>query len=191
MNDLTVTLGARATREDRPDHLVDAIIKDSGNAPGAESGRRERRVSRRLLSNDARLARSMATTRVDQLTSRRHGGHEVLRRCHQLRPRRPARPIAHSLTNAQRAQVAAAKAIRRTAIGVVFPTREAEAFKETQPAFVVSPSYKINDDLTSAMSPGSTARRRASSQFVNGVSSLVPGEKTSAYEIGLQVDAAR
>jgi hypothetical protein len=67
----------------------------------------------------------------------------------------------------------------------VFDSREAQPFKETQPAFVVSPSYKINDNLTTYVS-WQYGEKAGISQFVNGVSSLVPGEETSAYEVGLK-----
>ncbi len=58
----------------------------------------------------------------------------------------------------------------------MFPPREAEGFKETQPAFVVSPSYKINDNLTSYVS-WQYGEKAGISQFVNGVSSLVAGRE--------------
>jgi outer membrane receptor protein involved in Fe transport len=180
INDLTVTLGARATREDRQT-TSSTFIKDSGNAPelnpDAVNG-----VTLGGFSNDTAGA-LLATNTVDQ----RRLADTVANKYFGVALNPAAAPGAayNSLTNAQRSQVAAAKAIRRTAIGVVFASREAEGFKETQPAFVVSPSYKINNDLTTYVS-WQYGEKAGISQFVNGVSSLVPGEKTSAYEIGLK-----
>jgi len=90
-----------------------------------------------------------------------------------------------SLTAAQKQQVGYAKAIRQSQIGVVFPTTVAESFQETQPAFVVSPNWKINDNLQSYVS-WQHGEKAGISQFVNGFSNLVEPEKTDAYEIGLK-----
>src|SRR5204863_5003747 len=56
------------------------------------------------------------------------------------------------LTSQQQAQVAAAKAIRVAQLGVVYGPTNAEPFKRTQPAFVVSPSYKFSDTETGYIS---------------------------------------
>lgn len=181
VNDLTVTLGARATREDRQT-TSSTYIKDSGNAPELNpdvvNG-----VSLGGFFNDAAgvadpTRNTAAQLRIADTVANKYFGVAI-------NPAAAPGTAYGSLTGAQRAQVAAAKAIRRTSIGVVFPTREAERFEETQPAFVVSPSYKITDDLTSYVS-WQYGEKAGISQFVNGVSSLVPGEKTSAYEIGLK-----
>ena len=181
VNDLTVTLGARATREDRQT-TSSTFVKDSGNAPELNPDS----VNGVILggfTNDTAGALVAGKNTVDQLrvadiVANKYFGVVI-------NPAAAPGTAYTSLTTAQRTQVAAAKAIRRTAIGVVFPARDAEAFKETQPAFVVSPSYKINDDLTSYIS-WQYGEKAGISQFVNGVSSLVPGEKTSAYEVGLK-----
>ena len=57
----------------------------------------------------------------------------------------PATPggAYNSLTAQQRQQVADAKAIRQSQIGVVFPTTAAEGFKDTQPAFVREPQLQV------------------------------------------------
>ncbi|MEO8153934.1 MAG: TonB-dependent receptor [Rhizobacter sp.] len=89
------------------------------------------------------------------------------------------------LTAAQKAQIAAAKAIRQAQIGVVFPTTEAESFHAWQPAFVLSPSYKINPDLTTYLS-WQYGEKAGISQLVNGASFKVNPEKTSSIEWGIK-----
>ena len=81
--------------------------------------------------------------------------------------------------------MADAKSIRQSQIGVVFPSTAAEGFEETQPAFVVSPSYQINEQLRSYVS-WQHGEKAGISQFVNGISNIVEAEKTDAYEIGLK-----
>ena len=111
----------------------------------------------------------------------RPGGAALLRR------RATATPggAYNSLTAAQRVQVADAKAIRRAQIGVVFPTTAAEGFEETQPAWVVSPSWKLSEQVSTYVS-WQHGEKAGISQFVNGISNLVEAEKTEAYEIGLK-----
>jgi len=89
------------------------------------------------------------------------------------------------LTAAQQRQVADAQAIRRTAIGVVFNPADAQPFKDTQKSFVVSPSYKFSDAYTGYLS-WQYGEKAGISQFTNGISNLIGGEKTSSYELGLK-----
>jgi len=90
-----------------------------------------------------------------------------------------------SLTSAQQIQVAHAKALRQAQIGVVFDETELEKFEETQPSWVLSPSYKINKDITAylALQHGEKA---GISQATNGISNKVKAEKTDSYELGLK-----
>ncbi|MEX8518315.1 MAG: TonB-dependent receptor [Leptothrix sp. (in: b-proteobacteria)] len=90
-----------------------------------------------------------------------------------------------TLTAAQKQQIADAKTIRASQIGVVFPEREAEQFNQIQHSFVLSPSYKINPDLTSYFS-WQYGEKAGISQFVNGNSYLVKPEKTNSFELGFK-----
>lgn len=90
-----------------------------------------------------------------------------------------------SLTNAQKAQVADAKTIRRTQAAALWNTVKAESFEETQPAFVVSPTYKFNDKLT-VYASWQYGEKAGIAQVVNGFSYLTDAEKSSAYEIGVK-----
>jgi outer membrane receptor protein involved in Fe transport len=91
----------------------------------------------------------------------------------------------NSLTSAQQIQVAHAKALRQAQIGVLFNETELEKFEETQPSWVLSPSYKINDNVTTYLSL-QHGEKAGISQATNGISNKVKAEKTDAYEIGLK-----
>jgi iron complex outermembrane receptor protein len=90
-----------------------------------------------------------------------------------------------SLTAAQRAQVAAAQALRKTQIGVLWANKVAQPYKKGTPTVFVSPSYKLNDNQTAYVSY-QHGEKAGISQLVNGVSYLVKPERTDAYEIGLK-----
>ena len=90
-----------------------------------------------------------------------------------------------ALSDAQKRQLADAQSIRRTNAGVLFSTTEAERFKKTQPALVLSPSWKINPDVTSYFSY-QHGEKAGIAQFINGVSALVKPEKTDSLELGVK-----
>jgi iron complex outermembrane recepter protein len=91
----------------------------------------------------------------------------------------------NSLTNDQKTQVAAAKAIRQSTLGVLWNKSDPERFEDVLPAWVVSPSYKINENLTTYFS-WQYGEKAGISQQSNGESFLAKAEKTSAYELGLK-----
>jgi iron complex outermembrane recepter protein len=90
-----------------------------------------------------------------------------------------------ALTAAQKQQVADARAIRKSQLGVLFGQTQAEPFRKTQPAFVISPSYKTSEQLTAYFSY-QHGEKAGISQLVNGVSTLVQPEKTNAFEAGFK-----
>ena len=89
------------------------------------------------------------------------------------------------LTAAQETQVANAKALRQTNIGVLWTQVAGRPYKSTQPSWNVSPSYKINDQVT-AYTSYKFAQKAGFSQTINGVSSLVEPEKNNAFELGFK-----
>ncbi len=89
------------------------------------------------------------------------------------------------LTAAQLKQVAAAKAIRLSQIGILYHPINAQPFVKTQPAFVVSPSYKFSDTETAYLS-WQYGEKAGISQILNGYSDLVLPEKNTSYELGLK-----
>ena len=90
-----------------------------------------------------------------------------------------------SLSAAEKSQVAAAQAIRAANIGVLFPATAAKPFKASQPAVVLSPSYKITPDITSYASY-QHGEKAGIAQLVNGVSTPAAAEKTNSFELGVK-----
>lgn len=90
-----------------------------------------------------------------------------------------------ALSTAQQKQVAAAKSIRQTNIGVLFNPVKAEPFRANQPAFSISPSLKLSPDVTTYVS-ATHGEKAGISQVVNGISTLVEPEKTNSFELGLK-----
>jgi outer membrane receptor protein involved in Fe transport len=90
-----------------------------------------------------------------------------------------------ALTPLQKKQVAAAKGIRQSTLGVLWNYSEPEEFNDVLPAFVLSPSYKINENLTTYLS-WQYGEKAGISQQVNGASYLANPEKSSSYEWGLK-----
>lgn len=91
----------------------------------------------------------------------------------------------NSLTAAQKAQVGAAKALRQSQIGVVFNEFDVEPYEKTLPAFVISPTYKFNENLTTYFS-WQHGEKAGIAQATNGISNLVSEEKNDALELGLK-----
>ncbi|MBV1776858.1 TonB-dependent receptor [Burkholderiaceae bacterium DAT-1] len=91
----------------------------------------------------------------------------------------------NSLSAKQKAQVAAAKAIRAANIGVLFAPRQAETYEATLPSFELSPSYKLSNEQTiyASLRHGEKA---GIAQLVNGVSAQVKPEKVNTFEVGLK-----
>jgi outer membrane receptor protein involved in Fe transport len=176
---LTVTTGVRFTREDRQTTST-TRIKDNGSAPELNpavvnnvdlGGFASNATTGALLGGN-----SAAQLAYADLVALKYFG---------VAATGTAGGAYGSLTAQQRQQVADAKNIRQSQLGVVFPLASAEGFEETQPAFVVSPSFKISDNYSTYVS-WQHGEKAGISQFVNGVSNLVDGEKTDAYEIGLK-----
>jgi iron complex outermembrane recepter protein len=179
----TVTTGVRFTKEDRQT-TSRSYIKDSGSAPELNPDfviNTRETVSLGGFSSNASTGALLAGNSAAQLAQ---ADLVALKYFGVAATATPGGAYA-SLTAQQLLQVAAAKAIRRTAIGVVFNEASAESFEATQPAFVVSPSWKISDDFSTYVS-WQHGEKAGISQFVNGTSDLVREEKTDAYEIGLK-----
>ncbi|HVL01692.1 MAG TPA: TonB-dependent receptor plug domain-containing protein [Dongiaceae bacterium] len=90
-----------------------------------------------------------------------------------------------SLSSAQKQQVRHAQALRRSQFGVLWNFSEPEEFDDVLPAFVVSPSYKVNDNLTTYIS-WQYGEKAGISQQVFGNSALADAEETGAWEIGVK-----
>ncbi|HEY9105790.1 MAG TPA: TonB-dependent receptor [Roseateles sp.] len=180
---LTLTTGARLTHEDRRNTGTSRITSD-GSAPELNPDV----VNGVVLGGFA----SYATAVTDPDGTKHKAG--------ELKAGNTAAQLAladaaakkyfnaasyAALTDAQRSQIADAKAIRQANVGVLFPSTEAEPFKKTQPAFVLSPSYKFNRDVTGYASY-QHGEKAGIAQFVNGISSPVKPEKTNSFELGVK-----
>lgn len=179
---LTLTTGLRLTREDRR-NTGSSVIKSQGNAPelnpvavnGVNLGGFASTANGTLVTTGANANTPAQLALADQVAQRYFG----------VAPTGTPGAAYNSLTAAQRQQVADAKAIRAAQIGVLFNKTEAESFQDTQPSFVLSPSYKINPGLTSYLSL-QYGEKAGISQFVNGRSTPVKAEKTTSLELGLK-----
>ncbi|HEY3697695.1 MAG TPA: TonB-dependent receptor [Spongiibacteraceae bacterium] len=93
----------------------------------------------------------------------------------------------NSLSANQKAQVAAAKGIRLAQLGTLYQATDAESFKKIQPSFVISPSYRINDNLNTYISWQHGEKAGISQVIVStGESFLTKPEKTDSYEWGIK-----
>ncbi|MBC3873189.1 TonB-dependent receptor [Undibacterium flavidum] len=173
---LTLTTGLRYTYENRR-NKASSFIRDQGNAPelnpvlvnGVQLGGFNSNSAGVLVAGNSVAQLALA----DRLANKYFGS--VISG--------DAGATYNNLTAAQKAQVAAAKAIRQSQIGVIFNEIDAEPFKGGLPSFVISPSYRINDNLTSYFS-WQYGEKAGISQVTNGVSNKVKAEKTNAFELG-------
>lgn len=167
----TLTTGVRVTREDRQ-NTGSTFIRDSGSGvelnPDVVNG-----VSLGGFGSDANgnllASNSVAQIALANATAYKYFG------------------VANyaGLNAWQKRQVAAGKAIRAGQVGTVFNPIDAEPFKATQPAFVVSPTYKINDDWTAFVS-WQYGEKPGISQFLNAISRPVKAEKNNDFEAGFK-----
>ena len=89
------------------------------------------------------------------------------------------------LNATQQRQIAAAKAIRAARIGRVWNDYTPPAWKDTQPSFVVSPAYRINDNVNTYVS-WQYGEKAGIAQARFGVAAPAEAEKNSSYEIGVK-----
>jgi len=89
------------------------------------------------------------------------------------------------LSDAQKQQVAAAQAIRKAQIGVLWNPVTGDTFSAIQPSFNFSPSYKFNEQITGYTSY-KFAQKAGFSQTVNGVSSQIRAETSNNIELGFK-----
>lgn len=168
---LTLTTGLRITREDRK-NLTSSQLLDPGSAPElnpvAING-----VALGGFANDASggLAAANTATQVAlaDATAQKYFGVSTYA----------------ALTANQKRQVATAKAIRLSQLGVLFNPTWVAPYKATQPSYTISPSYKFTPDITgyAAYQHGEKA---GIAQAYNGVSYPVKAEKTDNFEVGFK-----
>lgn len=178
---LTLTTGARLTRENRK-NKADSTIVDNGAAgvelnpvsiSGVPTGGFNSVAFTSATNTDNTAGNLLTNTAAqlalaDKVASKYFGAASYA-----------------ALTQDQKKQVAAAKAIRVGQIGTLWNLLSGPDFRKTQPGFTVSPSYKINPDQTTyvALQYG---EKGGVSQVVNGRPQLAGPEKVASVEWGLK-----
>ncbi|HEY3301131.1 MAG TPA: TonB-dependent receptor [Methylophilaceae bacterium] len=89
------------------------------------------------------------------------------------------------LSGAQQAQVAAAKALRNTNLGFQFNPIDAQTIEEVLPTVLLSPSYKLNEDVTTYAS-FQFGQKPGIAQVLNGASANAKTETATSYELGFK-----
>jgi outer membrane receptor protein involved in Fe transport len=94
-------------------------------------------------------------------------------------------PTYGALTAAQRQLIADAKATRAGRIGVLWSGTQYGTFEDTQPTYVVSPSFKFTDNITGyvALQYGEKA---GIALITNGLPTPARPEKTKSSELGVK-----
>ena len=174
---LTLTTGLRVTHEHR-------TTEDQINltANGAGGGLNPVAINRLNLGGFASNAQGVLGTNnsTDQLAL----ADAIANRYYGKAKTSVAGDAYNSLTPAQKAQVAAAKAVRNQQIGLLYnPVKT--TYNDVLYTAQVTPSYKINDDLTTYIS-WQYGEKSGSALNVNGISSTVKPEVTNALELGFK-----
>jgi iron complex outermembrane recepter protein len=162
----TITTGVRVTREERQ-NTGSSVIQDQGS--GAELD---------PYSINGLLQGGFQLDAAGNVTANPSVANVVAQKYFNV-------PTYAALTAAQKAQVAAARAIRTGQIGTLFNPTAADPFDAVLPSYVFSPTYKINSELT-AYAAWQYGVKPGIAQFLNAVSRPVLEEKTSDYELGLK-----
>lgn len=182
----TLTAGLRLTKEDRSTEDVanwanngaGAALNPVATARGYQLGGFNS-VAFTAATNTARTAGNLAATNsaaqlslADSVANRYFGATITAT---------PGQAY-NSLTPEQRAQVAAAKALRAGAIGPLITGVKSD-YKDTLYTAVLSPSYKFNDRVTGYVS-WQYGEKAGSAITVNGLPQQVKPERTNAFELG-------
>ena len=91
----------------------------------------------------------------------------------------------NNLTADQKLQVANAKSLRASQIGVLWNPTAGQTFAQVQPTFNFTPTFKFNDQWT-AFTSYRFAQKAGFSQTVNGVDSQIKPETSNNFEIGFK-----
>ncbi len=166
----TVTTGLRLTMEDRT-NTGSSYIKDNGSGadlnPVAVNGVQ-------LGGFDSKANGDLGTNSAAQLAVANRVAKSYF-----------GAATYAALSAAQKQQVADAKNIRASNMGVIFNSTDAEAYRAILPAFVVSPSYKFHENLTGYVS-WQHGEKAGIAQLTNGISNQVKPEKNDSFEIGFK-----
>lgn len=169
---LVLTTGARVTREIRKSKEITSYISNQGNAPelnpvsvnNVALGGFESNASTGVLG-----VNTPAQVAVADLVAQKYFNVATYA----------------GLNDTQRRQVAAAKAIRKARIGTIWNPVTPVAWTKTQPAFVISPSYKFSNAVNGYVS-WQYGEKAGITQVTNGINNPVRAEKNTSYEVGVK-----
>ncbi|MGI9213608.1 MAG: hypothetical protein ACR2HF_14140, partial [Methylococcaceae bacterium] len=89
------------------------------------------------------------------------------------------------LSTAQKRQIADAQNMRKGQLGPIYNTVNADPFRKLQLTSVISPSYKLDENMT-AYATWQHGEKAGIAQITNGISTLAKPEVTESYEVGLK-----
>lgn len=90
-----------------------------------------------------------------------------------------------ALNDTQRRQIAAAKTTRAGRMGVIWDGARVGTFRDTQPTYLISPSYRFNDNITGYASY-QYGEKAGIALVTNGVATPARPEKNTSYELGVK-----
>jgi outer membrane receptor protein involved in Fe transport len=178
---LTFTTGARLTREDRNNTGSNQIF-DNGSAPELNPVASPYGVQLGGFNTSTTGALVAGGNNATQLALADYTAKKYFNAV--INTSNPGAAY-NSLTANQKRQIAAAKAIRSSALGVIFNPTVAEPYRATQPTLTLSPSYKFTPDTTGYFS-FQHGEKAGIAQLYQGVSYQVKAEKTNNFELGFK-----
>jgi iron complex outermembrane recepter protein len=187
-----VEAGARATYDDRQDDGF-SLLTDAGNGSALNPVAITTPGGTLALGGYAVNAKTFALTSPNTIVPVAQAVNGVQYAAGTLTQQQLANLVAQqyfnasyaNLSKAERQQLANAQKLRATEIGPLWNDVAAQTYSNITPTIFFSPNYKFNDEETGYISY-QHGEKAGVSQIVNGESSLVPTERTDAYELGLK-----
>lgn len=164
---LTITTGARLTLENRNNSQSKYLAMQGDGAnlnPGDQGG----------FNSNATTGALTGTNSAAQLAQ-----------ANQVAQRYFGVATYAGLTAAQQAQVANAKALRKSNLGYLFSTVASDEINDLNPTLLFSPSYKFNDQVTGYVSL-QYGVKSGIAQVLNAQSKNADPEKTASIELGFK-----
>jgi len=175
----TITLGARFTREDRRNRYQRVITENGFGAelnPVEVNGQHTGGFASNATSGVLLTGNTLEQLQLADFTARKYFG---------VAPGSAPGDAYRSLGATQQAQIAAAKTLRQAQIGILNDSVEGEPFEETQPAYLLSNSWRLTDAHTAYLSL-QYGEKAGIVQFTNGIPSNALAEESINYEVGLK-----
>lgn len=169
---LTVTTGVRLTREDRRNTTSRLIVQEgygAGLNPVSVNGVQLGGFNSNATTGALLAGNSAAQQTLADLTASRYFGVSSY----------------SALSANQLREIANAKALRRSNIGVLWNETQAESIKKVHPTLLLSPRYKVNENLTTYFS-AQYGEKAGIAQLTNGEYNNAKPERTASLEVGFK-----